>query len=34
VKKKIILFALMAAMVGGTVKFLKGKMGGKTVEEE
>ena len=33
-KKKIFLFALMAAMVGGAVKFLKGKMGGKTVEEE
>ena len=33
-KKKIFVFALMAAMVGGAVKFLKSKMGGKTAEEE
>ena len=33
-KKKIFLFALMTAVVSGAVKFLKGKMGGKTVEEE
>lgn len=33
-KKKIVLFALMAAVMGGAVKFLKGKMGGKTAEEE
>ncbi len=33
-KKKIFLFSLMAAVVGGVAKFLKGKLGGKTAEEE
>ena len=33
-KRKIFLISLMAALVGGVVKMLKGKLGGKTAEEE
>ncbi len=33
-KKKLFLISLMAALVGGVVKMLKGRFGGKTAEEE